>query len=798
MLGDSQANGFIVDNDSPYTNLPTDPFMQFQWYLYDGTGINVFPVWRDYTGAGVRVAVFDQGIDPTHSDLDSNLLTNLGRTAANLAAGGAPVRSSDNHGTMVAGTIAAERNGVGVVGVAYDADLVSIYSSLTASSSLTAAEIPNAFAYAANFDILNNSWGFAPQGTSFFALWGNWAFLDNFQTPTFSAAGTALANLAATGRHGLGTVVVQSAGNSFDLGDDTNLHNFQNSQYIITVAATDYLGNVTSYSSPGASVLVAAPGGGGTDPLSGIITTDRVGSAGEYLSDYASSEGTSFSAPIVSGVVALMLEANPNLGYRDVQEILAYSARITSASSNDWRYNGASNWNGGGLHYDALNHDLGYGLIDATAAVRLAETWGNSPHTTANRQQLSVTHSPALTIPDNSISGAFDSISVSQAIDVERVEVTLNVTHPFVGDLSILLSSPSGTSSFLLWRPQLNALSAYGTSQDNIHFTFDTVLNWGESSVGNWALSVTDWASGYVGRFDSWTLTLIGKPASADDTYVFTNEYSESLSTQPSRGVLNDTSGINTINAAAVSSASVINLVSGANSTIDGATLAIGASAVIENAYGGDGNDTITGNSAANVLWGMRGNDTLDGGAGIDTAVYSGNRAAYTIGGAAPDYFTVSGPDGTDTLSNIERFRFLDKNLAFDLGLNTAGGNTVRIIGAAFDGPTIQQRPDYVGIGINLFDSGMSMLAVCELALGTSLFQSLAGSTSNTAFVNTVYQNVVGVLPSAGDRDFYVGLLQGSGGTMTQAELLMLAANAGVNEQNINLVGMQQTGMEFI
>jgi len=124
--------------------------------------------------------------------------------------------------------------------------------------------------------------------------------------------------------------------------------------------------------------------------------------------------------------------------------------------------------------------------------------------------------------------------------------------------------------------------------------------------------------------------------------------------------------------------------------------------------------------------------------------------------------------------------------------LNTAGGNTVRIIGAAFDAPTIQQHPDYVGIGLSLFDSDMSMLAVCQLVIGA------IGNPTNVDFVNTVYQNVVGVLPSVGERDFYVGLLQGSGGTMTQAELLVLAANADVNAVNINLVGLQQSGAEFI
>ena len=70
--------------------------------------------------------------------------------------------------------------------------------------------------------------------------------------------------------------------------------------------------------------------------------------------------------------------------------------------------------------------------------------------------------------------------------------------------------------------------------------------------------------------------------------------------------------------------------------------------------------------------------------------------------------------------------------------------------------------------------------------------------SGNVDFVNTVYRNVVGVLPTPQERDFYVSLLQGSGGTMTQADLLVLAANSAQNEVNIDLVGMQQTGVEFL
>ena len=88
----------------------------------------------------------------------------------------------------------------------------------------------------------------------------------------------------------------------------------------------------------------------------------------------------------------------------------------------------------------------------------------------------------------------------------------------------------------------------------------------------------------------------------------------------------------------------------------------------------------------------MRGNDgddTLSGGGGVDTAVYENAREDHTITPTASG-FTVSEPGGTDTLISIERFEFFGENLAFDLGAGQAAGNTVRVIGAAFDAPAIQ------------------------------------------------------------------------------------------------------------
>jgi subtilisin-like proprotein convertase family protein len=494
----------------------------------------------------------------------------------------------------VAGVIGAERDGAGIVGVAYDVDLVSIYSPLNESVFVFGTRVANAYAYAraADADVVNDSWGFG----NLFLAGANYAFIDDFASPYFAATAQELYNLAALGRDGLGTIVVQSAGNSYGYGDDTNLHNFQNSRYIITVAASDYFGQAADYSSPGASILVTAPGGerGGA---SGIVSTDRVGAAGYTATDYGFLAGTSFSAPIISGVVALMLEANPGLGYRDVQEILACSAVRIGSDASVWAFNGADNWNGGGLHFDAALRQFGFGLADATAAVRLAETWGPA-HTVANLAELNFARAPNVAIPDNASAGVSDSVSVTQHIDVERVDVTLHVTHPFIGDLSVALQSPSGVRSWLLLRPGEGPHSAFGSSQDNIHFTFDTVVNWGEDSAGTWTLTVADNSIFDEGTLDSWMLTLTGKPASPDDAYIFTNEYAESLAVESARGTLADAAGVDTLNAAAVTAAVAVDLTPSAMSAIDGASLVIDAGTIIEHAIGGDGNDTLSGNAA--------------------------------------------------------------------------------------------------------------------------------------------------------------------------------------------------------
>ena len=603
---------------------PSDPFFKLQhWHLLNPSttrtwGINALDIWQDYTGKGVSVSVIDSGVDPNHPDLQNNydyvnqFDPTTGRQGQFTLENGETINfgapkigtSGDFHGTAVAGLVAAKGN---YVGVAYDSTIVPI-NLLYNPSSLA---IANSFAHAAKFDVSNMSWGLG----NIFKNDPNTAFIDNFQNPEFAPAATELEKAVENGRDGLGTVFVTAAGNTRQYGDDVNLHNFQNSRYNLTVAATTRLGQIADFSNPGAAVTVSAPG-------QDIFTTDLVGADGNSnFGDYTLVEGTSLSAPIVSGVVALMLEANPDLGWRDVQEILSYSA-VISGTSPSWQTNGANNWNGGGL---TVSHDFGAGLVDAHGAVRLAETW-QTQGTSANEEVVSVssTDSSPLVIPDNDFTGISSSVRVDSGLDIDYVELELDINHNFIGDLEVTLTSPDATVSKLVNRPGKGILSDVGSNQDNIKFVFGSTQHWGETGAGEWTVTVKDLKTGDLGQLNDYTLRLYGDGIDGNDTYIYTDEFA-SVGNEANRQILSDETGVDTINAAAVTTDSLINLKSKSNrlSTIAGINTQITRKTKIENVFAGDGDDTLIGNSRDNILVGGRGEDVLTGGGGADTFVFN-------------------------------------------------------------------------------------------------------------------------------------------------------------------------------
>ena len=641
--------------------IPGDSGFGSQWHLLNTStplaDLNVTSVWDDYTGNGVVVGVMDTGIDYLHPDLAPNYRHDLDYDARDGDSDAYASASDDNHGTTVAGVIAAALDGSGAVGVAPGADIAGFRIGFgSGPSNQDVTQFQNAL----NVDVVNNSWGYGG------------FFYDDFSTSTFAPAATAIENLVSDGRGGLGTVITFSAGNSFADGDNVNYHSYQNSPHTIAVGAIAQDGSIAGFSTPGAAVLVSAPG-------VNIYTTDVQGSGGYSSGDFTSINGTSFSSPAVAGVVALMLEANPDLGYRDVQEILAYSAVNPAASTAGWQTNGAGTWNGGGL---TVSDDYGFGTADAHAAVRLAETW-TAQSTFANLATVSGFSAPGSAI--NDLSTMTDTITLSSGLDIDHVLVDVDISHSWIGDLELVLTSPDGTASTLVDRPGVSSGSVFGTSQDNIDFELSSVQFWGEHGAGTWTLSVTDHYQADPGVLNSWRLTLIGDAEISDDTYIYTDQW-DRHGDEAGRQTITDGSGIDTLNLAAVTTNLTLDLTPGATSSFFGKPITIDGGTTIENAFGGDGADTITGNDAANALSGMRGadslsggagddvltggagDDTLAGGAGDDTAVYVGNIGDYviTVVGTSATVTDSSGAEGSDSLTGIENLQFADQNFVVE------------------------------------------------------------------------------------------------------------------------------------
>ncbi len=788
--------GIIVDDDkSPGFTFPTDTYFELQWYLYS---TRTEFAWQHATGKGIKIGVFDQGIDSANPDLRLNDNVALGRSSLSLSAGGSPLTASDNHGTHVAGIIAAARDGNGIVGVAYDSQLVSIYTPSTISPQYL-LEIANAFHYAASLDVLNNSWGFG----NLLQAGTNWAFYDDAQNPSFSPAFQALHDAVASGRGGLGTVVVQSAGNAFNYGDDTNLHNFQNSRYVITVGATDYFGTSSGFSTTGASILISAPGGAGNRNFASIFTTDRTGSDGDNAGNYAFDDGTSFSSPIVSGIVALMLEVNPKLGFRDVQQILAYTAHQTDPSATNWSTNGATDWNGGGLRYNSVEQSSGFGQVDALAATRLAATWDSTPRTVANTVDIINTQNVNLTIPDNNLHGVTSGINISSSITVERVDVTVNITHPFIGDLEIALLSPTGTASYLMYRPSQGSLSALGSSQHDIHFTFDTVLDWGENSKGTWILNVRDLKGGDIGSLSNWTIDIIGHNSTSDHTFIYTNEYPQLVAAAPARAILSDPSGgLDTINASALGSDDRIDLSGASASIIYGQNLTIEKGTIIRNAYGGDGNDVLIANQKGSVLHGMAGNDTftggdgndtfdggagddlINGGAGFDISLYHGPRSNYVVTKTAGGYAVLdnTGAEGNDHLTQIEQLQFDDTTFSLEYD-SAVQALYVAYFGRAADfsgRANFEARLAQIGAPREFsalcaaYGSNESIRGLID-AFGISAESNALYSGDTRTFVTAIYHNVLNRDPDAEGLNYWANAVGSGALPRTNAAISIMA-----------------------
>ncbi|MGE0930303.1 S8 family serine peptidase [Peijinzhouia sedimentorum] len=328
---------FIEDNISSCVN---DTLFDLQWYLKNtgqsggtvGNDIEICQAWDISDGCeNIVVAVLDQGLEIDHPDFN-----NISTISFDTETGISPATTIyGNHGVAVAGVVGATaNNSLGIAGVAPNVELMSINNSLAPvplSRQNRAAGIN--FAWQNGAAVINSSWR---------SLIG-YQIIDD-----------AIENAVSLGRNGLGTIVVFSSGND----NSSSISYPSSNNNTISVGAIDRNGSRANFSNYGSGIDLVAPG-------VEITTTDRVGSAGYNSgSDYTTISGTSFAAPQVSGIAALILSVNPSLTFQQVRTIIESTAD---------KIGGVAYTLGAGEQAGLTwNNQMGYGRVNAYNAVKAA------------------------------------------------------------------------------------------------------------------------------------------------------------------------------------------------------------------------------------------------------------------------------------------------------------------------------------------------------------------------------------------------------------------------------------------
>jgi subtilisin-like proprotein convertase family protein len=647
---------------------PNDTFYADQWHFALIGDIET--IWNEFTGAGVHVGVFDDGVQYTHPDLAPNYDASMHFVFEGVTYDGIAEEADEVHGTSVAGLIAAASNGEGVVGVSFGATMTGINIFDPAATDTSEKEQAQIL-WAQNFDIMSNSWGWTPDYARFQSLARPNSYLSQYDDW--------YAEVTANGRGGLGTVIVQAAGNdALNATDGVNV-----SRYTLTIAATDANGDITDYSNWGPSILVAAP--------ASAVTTDRTGNAGynatgdadpfprDYTSDFG---GTSAATPTTSGVVALMLQANPDLGWRDVANILAMSAGLTGSEIGgpgegfevgSWGTGGTTTWNGGGSAYHL---SYGYGMVDAFAAVRMAEAWlvmHGAAQTSANERHVSGQNTADVPIPD--LGSAESEVTIAQDIAVETIYVTVTILHSYAGDLSLLLVAPDGTSIPLFLNEGGDSLF-----DDGLTWTFAVEAARGYSSAGTWAVRAEDGTGGDDGSILSVELDFYGSEGGTGDVHTFTDDFLTLRDIEEDRGLVADADGgTDWLNLAALQGNIRGDMAGGGAFSVGGAAwFTLDAGDAFENVHAGDGNDVLDGNALANAMLGGRGDDRLRGLGGRDT-LDGGQDDDRLTGGRGDDDFVFGTGFGADTVTDFRNNR---DTLVFDADIWGGGLSVAEVISA--------------------------------------------------------------------------------------------------------------------
>jgi subtilisin-like proprotein convertase family protein len=318
-----------------------------------------------------------------------------------------------------------------------------------------------------------------------------------------------------------GTVNEQNWPKNIVQGKTNWLSGFAVHPDVMTVSASTSLNKKAAYSNWGGNVSVCAPSNNAppgmwfqetgfvyTQPAIvsslfglGVFTTDQIGAAGYDAGNFTKNfGGTSSSTPIVAGVAALVLSANPDLTAQQVKRILQDTADKIVDNNPDLQL-GVS-----GGTYDSNGHSqwFGYGKVNAAKAVRLAQQMGVVAKIT--NKQIQVKNSQVVNIPDNNRQGIKSTIAINEAVNVTDIQVTVNITHDFLGDLEVYLIAPNNQRILLQSRTLGRRNQLQNTYTVRSHPALKQLLSL--PAKGNWQLQVIDYATLDVGKLNNWELVI--------------------------------------------------------------------------------------------------------------------------------------------------------------------------------------------------------------------------------------------------------------------------------------------------
>ncbi|MCD8485712.1 S8 family serine peptidase [Oscillatoria amoena NRMC-F 0135] len=506
---------------------PRDPLYPQQWYLQHAGGsqlalnshIDVERAWDITRGVrSVVVAVTDDAIDLNHPDLQGIGKIVAPRDFKDQDFLPLPTSPEENHGTACAGLCVAEENGQGMVGVAPGCALMPIRT----TGFLDDESIEQIFSWASSRGaaVISCSWG--PAAVNF---------------PLSLRQSAALNRAATQGRQGKGCVIVFAAGNANrpvngtidEQGWPNNvlrgptrwLVGFAVHPDAIAVSASTSLGQKAAYSNWGNGISVCAPSNNappgmwlqqtgyiptppavtGALPGLGMLTADRVGAAGYSAGDYTSEfGGTSSACPIVAGVAALVLSANPDLTAAQVKQILQQTADKIVDTSADPQFG----FRRGTYNEAGYSEWFGYGKVNAFRAVSAARQMFMGTPSVARR--LTLQNNSRINLVDNNPQGVTSAIAVSDAGQLRDLQVAVDVEHSFLGDLEIYLLSPTNRRILLQSRTLGRNTRLETTYSLQTVPALRQLLNL--PVRGNWQLLLIDFAAGDTGSLRGWQLTI--------------------------------------------------------------------------------------------------------------------------------------------------------------------------------------------------------------------------------------------------------------------------------------------------